>query len=69
MMKKNREIKKIIEEGGDITKIPVMPAQKNDDYVECEFCHWWFAPLTAEWHIPHCKNLVHRPKPPPHMRK
>lgn len=68
MMKNNWKIKKILEEGGDVSQIPVIP-QENDDYVQCEYCSWKFAPLTAERHIPHCKNMVHRPKPPPYLWK
>jgi len=60
-------MKKIEEEGGDIRSVPIVPTFENDDYVTCEFCHWKFAPLTAERHIPHCRNMVHRPRPPPHM--
>ena len=25
--------------------------------------------MTAERHIPHCKNTINRPKPPPHIAK
>ncbi len=68
-MRANRMIKKIEEEGGDISQIPVVPSQPDDDMVECEYCMRRFAPLTAERHIPHCKNTIHRPKPTAEIAK
>ena len=36
-IKMSRLIKKVQEEGGDITKLPVAPPTQNDDYVECQY--------------------------------
>ncbi|CAI2384054.1 unnamed protein product [Moneuplotes crassus] len=68
-IKMSRMIKKVQEEGGDITKIPVAPPSQNDDYVECRYCYRRYAPAVAERHIPKCKDMINRPKPPPHILK
>ena len=36
-IKMSRLIKKVEEEGGDISKIPVAPSAPNEDYVECKY--------------------------------
>lgn len=36
-IKMSRMIKKVQEEGGDVSKIPVAPPSQNDDYVECQY--------------------------------
>jgi len=33
----SRLIKKVEAEGGDISKIPVVPSAPNEDYVECPY--------------------------------
>ena len=68
-IKMSRLIKKVQEEGGDITKLPWAPPTQNDDYVECQYWYRRYAPQVAERHIPHCKNMINRPKPPPHILK
>ena len=68
-IKMSRLIKKVQEEGGDISKIPVAPSAPNDDYVECQYCYRRYAPKVADRHIPKCKELINRPKPPPHILK
>jgi hypothetical protein len=55
-----------MEENGEDTsnlKAPEM-VNENDDYVPCPYCQRKFAPGTAERHIPKCKNIFNRPKPP-----
>lgn len=68
-IKMSRLIKKVEQEGGDISKIPVAPSEPNEDFVECKYCYRRFAPNTAERHIPKCKDMINRPKPPPHILK
>jgi hypothetical protein len=46
-----------------------MPAAPKDEYilstyVFCEYCERKFAPKVAERHIPLCKDIANRPKPP-----
>lgn len=40
-------------------------ATPSNDYVHCPHCNRNFAPHVAERHIPTCKFVTHRPKPPP----
>lgn len=68
-IKMSRLIKKVQEEGGDISKIPVIPSAPNDDYVECQYCYRRYAPKVADRHIPKCRDMINRPKPPPHILK
>ena len=51
-IKMSRLIQKVQEEGGDISKIPVAPPSKNEDYVECQYCYRRYAQNVAERHIP-----------------
>lgn len=66
-IKMSRLIKKVQESGGDITKIPVVPSAPNEDYVECQYCYRRYSPGVADRHIPKCKDMINRPKPPPHI--
>ena len=53
--------------GGDIRKIPP-PVQHYDptsDYKQCPYCSRKFSQVAAERHIPNCKNIINKPKPPP----
>lgn len=34
------------------------------DYVQCNYCSRKFAQHVAERHIPRCKDILNRPKPP-----
>jgi len=36
-----------------------------DDRVQCPYCPRKFAQQVAERHIPKCKNIINKPKPPP----
>ena len=68
-IKMSRLIKKVEMEGGDISKIPIAPSEPNDDYIECEYWFRRFAPKVADRHIPKWKDMINRPKPPPHILK
>jgi hypothetical protein len=68
-IKMSRLIKKVEQEGGDVSKIPMPPSEVNEDYVECQYCYRRYAPNVADRHIPKCKNMINRPKPPPHILK
>ena len=67
-MKMNRKIKQVADSGGDIRQLPTMPSA-NDDYVECQYCYRRFSEEVAERHIPNCKKIINRPKPPKHIQK
>ena len=41
-----------------------MPAQP-DTRVQCPYCERRYAQNVADRHIPRCKDIVNRPKPPP----
>ena len=36
-IKMSRLIKKVEMEGGDISKIPIIPSEPNEDYIECQY--------------------------------
>jgi len=38
-MRTNRLIKKVEEEGGDVSKIPLPKAEPDNDMVECQYCY------------------------------
>ncbi|EAR86311.2 A C2HC-type zinc-finger protein (macronuclear) [Tetrahymena thermophila SB210] len=50
--------------------LSIKPAQMNSSdfiyqqYVQCQYCLRKFKPQVAEQHIPNCKNIFNRPKPP-----
>ena len=62
---------KIAQETGDpraheiaIQMSEAMPAQP-DTRVKCPYCERRYAQNVADRHIPRCKDIVNRPKPPP----
>lgn len=53
-----------IAKGGKISDLPPPPPSENPDYVKCQYCQRRFNPAVAERHIPRCKDIKARPKPP-----
>lgn len=53
--------------GGDIRMIkpPVQHYDPASDYKQCPYCSRKFSEQVAERHIPNCKNIINKPKPPP----
>lgn len=53
--------------GGDIRKIqaPVQHYDPASDYKQCPYCSRKFNQEVAQRHIPNCKNIINKPKPPP----
>lgn len=53
--------------GGDIRKIqaPVQHYDISSDYIQCPYCSRKYSQQVAERHIPSCKNIINKPKPPP----
>jgi len=61
-MKANRMIAEAKARGEDIRNIAFdAPAEELDDRVPCPYCGRKFAQLTADRHIPHCKNTQAKP--------
>lgn len=58
-----------IEEKGISTISLKPPVNLSEKLIECNNCHRRFAPLPAERHIPKCKDIIHKPKPPPFYRE
>ena len=45
------------------------PISLSEEHIECPTCHRKFARIPAERHIPKCKDIIHKPKPPPPYRE
>jgi hypothetical protein len=54
--------------GGNIFDMPLPPVSLNPDYIQCSNCGRKFNQVAASRHIPRCKDIINRPKPPPHLR-
>ncbi|KAH3760010.1 A C2HC-type zinc-finger protein [Pelomyxa schiedti] len=40
-------------------------AELHPEYEQCPYCRRRFSPIAAERHIPKCRDIIHKPKPPP----
>ena len=65
-MKYMREVKQA-ELRGDKNLPPPPPSmtQHYDDYVQCPYCGRKYNQEVANRHIPKCKDIINKPKPPP----
>ena len=51
--------------GMDIRLLPVPAVSSHtQDYVQCPFCERKFSQNVAERHVPKCRDVINRPKPP-----
>ncbi|CAD8132466.1 unnamed protein product [Paramecium pentaurelia] len=60
----NRKLKQLEIEGQDVTQLKPLETKVNSNYVFCEYCERHFAKNVAERHIPKCKEIIAKPKPP-----
>jgi hypothetical protein len=68
-LKFQRKVKQVEEAGGDIRSLgPAPVTQAADNLVPCPYCNRRFNQIAADRHIPSCKNIINKPKPPPQMR-
>ncbi|KAG9481685.1 zinc finger C2HC domain-containing protein 1C isoform X2 [Eleutherodactylus coqui] len=63
-----RVVKDHIAREGRISNRPPRPPKENPGYVTCPECSRRFAPGAAERHIPKCKTIKSKPRPPPAHR-
>lgn len=65
-----KKITKFMDAGGDARDIDTQlnlaptPSQPTSNMVDCPHCGRSFSELVAERHLPKCKNIINRPKPP-----
>ena len=45
------------------------PLNLSEALIECPTCHRKFSQLPAERHIPKCRDIIHKPRPPPLYRE
>lgn len=57
-----RKFESLEEKGEDTTNLRP-PKIRYDNYVQCPTCLRKFAPIPAERHISHCKDIINKPKP------
>ncbi|NXN89229.1 ZC21C protein, partial [Bombycilla garrulus] len=69
IMSQARRVQQTLAKGGKVSDLPPLPPADNPDYVACAHCGRRFAPRVAERHIPKCKNIKNRPRPPPQRRR
>ncbi|KAM3142378.1 hypothetical protein pb186bvf_005535 [Paramecium bursaria] len=63
IIKYNRKVKEMTANGED-TKAIQAPVTINSTYIYCDSCQRSFAPHVAETHIPKCREIISKPKPP-----
>ncbi|XP_071453760.1 zinc finger C2HC domain-containing protein 1C-like [Hetaerina americana] len=51
--------------GGKLSDLPPPPPMDTSDLIPCPHCGRKFNDAAAERHIPRCKDIVNKPKPPP----
>lgn len=59
-----RILEQLENQGQDTSQI-TPPPNLGEKYVQCPYCYRKFAPIPAEKHIPICRNIINKPKPPP----
>ncbi|XP_071490590.1 uncharacterized protein [Diadema antillarum] len=59
-----RQTQAYVARGGNLADLPPPPPSENPDYKQCPYCERRFNPDTAARHIPKCKDIKSRPKPP-----
>lgn len=64
----SKKLKEMEENGEDIKDVKSPDLLPDNDYVQCPHCFRKFAKFTAERHIPKCKNILNRPRPPPNFK-
>ncbi|NXO63444.1 ZC21C protein, partial [Phainopepla nitens] len=69
IMSQARRVQQTLAKGRKVSELPPLPPADNPDYVACAHCGRKFAPRVAERHIPKCKNIKNRPRPPPQRRR
>jgi hypothetical protein len=62
-MRAGKEVSTALANGANIADLPPPKPQSGpDDRVACPHCGRRFNSNVAERHVPHCANMVHRPK-------
>ena len=61
-----RKLDYLEQTGVDVSNLKPPPSI-NDDYIQCPHCLRKYAPIPAERHIPKCKDIIHKPRPPPNI--
>ena len=70
-VKNAKRISSFLKNGGeakDLASLPLVETHNDAEinaFVHCEHCGRSFSELVAQRHIPKCKHIVNRPKPPP----
>jgi hypothetical protein len=64
-----KKITNVEKSGGNTNNLPLPPLSLNPDYIQCPNCGRRFNQTAGSRHIPRCKDIINRPKPPPHLRK